>query len=125
LRIDRDADQFLQHQHIESAESDVRVRQLLTHTRVLQGKGFTFEQIKSELVNGGSLTNEALSKVVELKAALGAREQAKERLILFATIALFPPLMILELGVALFWARRGFGAWRRGQTFNFPMSVPG
>ncbi len=111
LRPDRDAAQYLKHQHVESAESDVQVRQLITHTRYLQGKGLTFEQIKSELLNSGSLTDEVLSTVVELKVNLGVRQHAKERLILFATIALFPPLIILELGVVLFWARRGFRAW--------------
>ena len=110
LRPDQDAAQYLKHQHIESAESDVQVRQLITHTRYLQRKGLTVEQIKSELFNSGSLTDEVLSKVVELKASLGVRQHAKERLILFATIALFPPLIILELGVVLFWARRGFRA---------------
>lgn len=33
LRPDHDAAQYLKHQHIESAESDVQVRQLITHTR--------------------------------------------------------------------------------------------
>ncbi len=125
LRPDRDAAQYLKHQHIETAESDVQVRQLITHTRYLQGKGLTFDQIKSELLNSGSLTNEVLNKMVELKAALGVREHAKERLILFATIALFPPLIILELGVVLFWVRRGFRAWMRGRNFELPMSASG
>jgi hypothetical protein len=49
--------------------------------------------------------------MVELKAALGVREHAKERLTLFAAIALLPPLLILELGAALLWARRGYRAW--------------
>ena len=111
LRPDRDAAQYFKHQHIESVESDVQVRQLLTHIRFLQGKGLTLEQIKSELLSSGSLTNEALSKVVELNAALGVREHAKERLALFASVALLPPLLILELGAVLFWARRGFKAW--------------
>ena len=110
LRPDRDAAQYLNLQHLEIDESDVQVRQLITHTRYLQGKGLTFEQIKSELLNSGSLTNEVLSKVVELKAGLGVREHAKERLTLFATVALLPPLIILEFGAVLFWARRGFRA---------------
>ena len=54
-----------------------------------------------------TLTNEVLNKMVELKAALGVREHAKERLTLFATIALVPPLIILELWAAVLWARRG------------------
>ena len=33
LLPDHDAAQYLKHQHIESAESDVQVRQLITHTR--------------------------------------------------------------------------------------------
>ena len=111
LRPDRDVTQYLKHQHILSAQSDVGVRQLLTHTRVLQAQRLTIEEIERELLDGGSLTYKVRSKVVELQAALGAREQAKERLILFATIALLPPLTALELGVALFWARRGLRAW--------------
>ncbi len=110
LRPDRDAAQYLDLQHLEIVESDVQVRQLMTHTRFLQGKGLTFDQIKSELLNSGSLTNEVLNKMVELKAALGVREHAKERLTLFATIALVPPLIILELWAAVLWARRGFRA---------------
>ena len=123
LRPDRDAAQYLNLQHLEIDESDVQVRQLITHTRYLQGKGLTFEQIKSELLNSGSLTNEVLNKVVELKAGLGVRQHAKERLMLFATIALFPPLIILELGVVLFWARRGFRAWANASRINLLSAV--
>ena len=123
LRPDRDAAQYLDLQHIESTESDVQVRQLITHTRFLQGKGLTFEQIKSELLNSGSLTNEVLNKMVELKAALGVREHAKERLTLFATVALLPPLIILELGAVLFWARRGFRAWMNASRMDLLSAV--
>ncbi len=123
LRPDRDAAQYLNLQHLEIAESDVQVRQLMTHSRFLQGKGLTFDQIKSELLNSGSLTNEVLNKMVELKAALGVRQHAKERLILFATIALFPPLIILELGVVLFWARRRFGAWMNASRMDLLSAV--
>ncbi len=123
LRPDRDAALYLKHQHVESAETDLQVRQLITHTRYLQGKGLTFEQIKSELLNSGSLTDEVLSKVVELKAAHGVREHAKGRLILFATIALLPPLIILELGAVLFWARRGFRAWMNASRMDLLSAV--
>ncbi len=123
LRPDRDAAQYLDLQHLEIAESDVQVRQLMTHTRFLQGKGLTFDQIKSELLNSGSLTNEVLNKMVELKAALGVREHAKERLTLFATVALLPPLIILELGAVLFWARRGFRAWMNASRMDLLSAV--
>jgi len=125
LRPDQVAVQYLKHQHIERADSDEQVRQLITHNSLLQGKGLTSEQIKKELLNSGSLTDEILSKVVELKVGLGIRQHAKERLTFFATIALFPPLIILELGVALFWARRGIRAWMRGRNFKPPVAVPG
>ncbi len=123
LRPDRDAAQYLNLQHLEIAESDVQVRQLMTHTRFLQGKGLTFDQIKSELLNSGSLTNEVLNKMVELKAALGVREHAKERLTLFASVALLPPLIILELGAVLFWARRGFRAWMNASRMDLLSAV--
>ena len=114
LRPDRDAAQYLDLQHLEVAESDVQVR---------QGKGLTFDQIKSELLNSGSLTNEVLNKMVELKAALGVREHAKERLTLFATVALLPPLLILELGAALVWTRRGFRALMNASCMDLLSAV--
>jgi hypothetical protein len=113
LRPDRDATRYLSDQDIDSAESNLQVRQLMTHAHVLQGKGLTSEQIESELLNGGSLTHDARRTMLELEAALGTREQARKRLILFATIALFPPLLILELAAGLFWAWRGLRAWRK------------
>jgi hypothetical protein len=123
LRPDRDAAQYLKHKHIEMAASDVHVRQLITHTRLLQGKDLTFDQIRSELLKSGSLNNDALNKMVELKAALDVSEHAQERLTLFVTVALLPPLIILELGAALFWTRRGFRVWANAYRIDLRTTV--
>jgi hypothetical protein len=70
LRPDRNAVQYLKHQHVEFAESDLQSRRLITHIRLLQGDGLTFDRIKSELLNNGSLTNEVVTEMIELNAAL-------------------------------------------------------
>lgn len=123
LRPDRDAAQYLKYKHIEMAASDVQVRQLITHTRLLQGKDRTFDQIRSALLKNGSLNNDALNKMVQLKAALDVSEHAQERLTLFVIVALLPPLIILELGAALFWTRRGFRVWANAYRIDLRTAV--
>jgi len=117
LRPDREAAQYLDLQHVESADSDLQSRQLFTQIRLLQGDGLTLDRIKSELLNSGSLTIGVLTEMIALNAALNARDHAKDRLTLFATVGLLLPLIILELGAALIWAPRGFrvgtnGPWK-------------
>ena len=114
LRPDRDAAQYLKHQHVETAESDLQTRQLFTHIRLLQGGGLALDRIESELLNSEFLTDEVLTEMIELNAALNAKAHAKDRLTLFATVGLLLPLIILELGAALIWAPRGFRALTNG-----------
>ncbi len=114
LRPDREAAQYLKHQHVESAESDLQSRQLFTHIRLLRSDGLTFDRIKSELLNGESLTIGVLTEMIELNAALNVRDHAKDRLTLFAAVGLFLPLIILELGAAMIWGRRGIRVWTSG-----------
>ncbi len=111
LRPDRDAAQYLKYQHVEINKSDLQSRQLVTHTRLLRGEGLAFDQIKDRLLNNGFLTKEVLNQLIELTTAISAKQQAEKRLTLFAAIALVPPLIILELGAALFWAGRAYKAW--------------
>ena len=111
LRPDRDAVQYLKHQDVEIYPSDLQVRQLVTHIRLLQGNEFALDQIKERLLSNRSLTNEAVSRIVEHKAVISAKQHAEERLALFAAIALGPHLIFLELGAALFWQRRGYTGW--------------
>ena len=110
LRPDRDAAQYLKYQHVEIDESDLQSLRLVTYIRLLQREGLASDQIKDRLLSNGFLTKEVLNKMIELKTALSAKEQAEKRLTLFAAIALVPSLIILELGVALFWAARGYKA---------------
>ncbi len=114
LRPDRDAAQYLDLQHVEVDESDLQTSQLATHIRLLRGDGLTFDRIKSELLNGGFLTHEVLTEMIELNAALSAKDHAKDRLTLFLTVGLLLPLTILELGTALIWAPRAFRVWTSG-----------
>ncbi len=112
LRPDRDAAQYLKYQHVEIDESDLQSRRLMAHIRVLRGEGLASDQIKDRLLSNGFLAKEVLNKMIELTTAFIAKEQAEKRLTLFAAIALVPSLIILELGVALFWAGRGYKAWK-------------
>ena len=111
LRPDRDAAQYLKYQHVEIDESDLQSRRLVAHIRVLRGEGLASDQIKDRLLSNGYFTKEVLNEMIELTTALSAKQQAEKRLTLFAAIALVPPLIILELGAALFWAGRGYKAW--------------
>jgi hypothetical protein len=136
LRPDREAAQYLDLQHVESADSDLQSRQLLTQIRLLRGDGLTLDQIESELFNSGPPTHEVLTEMIALNAALNAKDHAKDRLTLFATVGLLLPLIILELGAALIWAPRGFRAltngplkivasgkvWRAHRASRFPLS---
>ena len=136
LRPDRDAAQYLDLQHVEGAESDLQSRQLFTQIRLLRGDGLTLDRIESELLNSGSPTHEVLTEMIALNAALNAKDHAKDRLTLFATVGLLLPLIILELGAALIWAPRGFRAltngplkivasgkvWRAHRASRFPLS---
>ena len=111
LRPDRDAVQYLKHQDVEIYPSDLQIRQLVTHIRLLQGNEFSLDQIKEHLLSTRSLTNEAVNRMVEHKTVISAKQHAEERLALFAAIALVPPLIVLELGAALFWLRRRYTGW--------------
>jgi len=111
MRPDRDVTQYLKHQHVEIYPSDLQARQLVTHIRFLQGGEFALDQIKERLLSNRSFTKEAVNRMVEHKAVISAKLQAEERLTLFAMIALVPPLIVLELGAALFWLRRGYTGW--------------
>ena len=111
LRPDRDAVQYLKHQDVEIYPSDLQIRQLVTHIRLLQGNEFSLDQIKEHLLSTRSLTNEAVNRMVEHKTVISAKQHAEERLALFAAIALVPPLIVLELGAALFWLQHGYTGW--------------
>jgi hypothetical protein len=111
LRPDRDAAQYLGLQHLEVDESDLQTRQLVTHIRHLRREGLALDQIKGGLLSSAAFSNEIVDRMIEFETALGAKEQAEGQLTLFAAIALAPPLLILELGAALLWARRSYRAW--------------
>ncbi len=111
LRPDRDAAQYLNLQHLEIAESDLRTRQLVTHIRHLRREGLALDQIKGSVLSSTTFTNEIVDRMIEFETALRAKEQAEDQLTLFAVIALLPPLLILELGAALVWTRRGYKVW--------------
>ncbi len=110
LRPDRDAARYLDLQHLEVDESDIQTRQLVTHIRFLRGEGLALDQIKGSVLSSTTFTNEIVDRMIEFETALRAKEQAEDQLTLFATIALLPPLIILELWAAVLWARRGFRA---------------
>ena len=111
LRPDRDAVQYLDLQHVEVDGFDLQTRQLVTQIRLLRGEGLPLDQIKERVLSSTTFTNEIVDRMIEFETALGAKEQAGDQLTLFAAIALAPPLIILELGAALLWARRGYRAW--------------
>ncbi len=111
LRPDRDAALYLKHQHVENAESDLQSRQLFTQIRFLRGEGLALDQIKGSVLSSSTFTNEIVDRMIEFETALRAKEQAEDQLTLFAVIALLPPLLILELGAALVWTRRGYKVW--------------
>ncbi len=106
LRPDRAATQYLKHQHAWIDESYIEAHQLVTIIRALQSEGLTLDQIKSRVLSKGLLTDKVSTQIAELKSALSEKDHAQERLALFATVALFPPLILLELGAVFFWARR-------------------
>lgn len=108
LRPDRDAAQYLNYQHVEVDETNLQTRQLMTQIRHLRSEGLAFDQIKDKVLSNGAPTAEIVDKTIELEANLSAKAHAERRLTLFAAIALVPPLVILELGAALFCARRGY-----------------
>jgi hypothetical protein len=110
LRPDRYAGQYWNLQHVEVDESDIQTRQLVTHIRFLRGEGLALDQIKGSVLSSTTFTNEIVDRMIEFETALRAKEQAEDQLTLFATIALVPPLLILELWAAVLWARRGFRA---------------
>ncbi len=110
LRPDRDAVQYLDLQHVEVDGFDLQTRQLVTQIRFLRGEGLPLDQIKEKVLSSTTFTNEIVDRMIELETALRAKEQAGDQLSLFAAIALLPPLLILELGAALVWTRRGFRA---------------
>ena len=111
LRPDRDAAQYLDLQHLEVDASDLQTRQLVTQIRFLRGEGLALDQIKGSVLSSTTFANEIVDRMIEFETALRAKEQAEDQLTLFAVIALLPPLLILELGAALRWARRGCRAW--------------
>ena len=111
LRPDRDVTQYLKHQHVGTYPSDMQARQLVTHIRLLQIDGLALDQVRGRLLSNGSITNGAVNRMMELKAVINAKQQAEERLTLFAAIALAPPLIVLEFGAALIWLRGGYTGW--------------
>ncbi len=123
LRPDRDAAQYLRHQHVESAESDLQSRQLFTRIRFLRGEGLALDQIKGSVLSSTTFTNEIVDRMIEFETALRAKEQAEDQLTLFATIALLPPLIILELWAAVLWARRGFRACMNASRIDLLSAV--
>jgi hypothetical protein len=114
LRPDRDAAQYWTHQSVGIDVSDITARQAVTHIRLLQGRGLSLDLVRRELLSSSALTDTVLTELIQLHAALAAKDHAKAQLTLFASIALIPPLLLLELGVALIWTRRGFRAWTNG-----------
>ena len=56
LRPDRDAVQYLKYQDVEIYPSDLQIRQLVTHIRLLQGNEFALDQIKEHLLSTRSLS---------------------------------------------------------------------
>ncbi len=114
LRPDQDAAQYWMRQSVEIDVSDVIARQAVAHIRLLQGRGLTLDQVRHELLGNSALTDTVLTEMIELNSALSAKDHAKAQLTLFASIALLPPLFLLELGAALFWTRRGYQVWVKG-----------
>ncbi len=104
-----------------SKQLSTKLKQVQTHIRLLQGEGLSLDQIKSRLLINGSPTDQVSAEMIELNVALSEKDHAKDRLTLFATIALLPPLIILELGAALVWARRGCRVWANLRR-TIPMS---
>jgi hypothetical protein len=123
LRPDRDAAQYLRHQHVESAESDLQSRQLFTQIRHLRREGLALDQIKGRVLSSTAFTHEIVDRMIEFETALRAKEQAEDQLTLFAAIALAPPLLILELGAALLWALRSYRAWTNALPMDLRATV--
>jgi len=111
LRPDQDWSQYLKHQHVGVYPSDLKARQLVTQVRLLHGDGLAIDQIEERLLSNRSLTGEAMARLADHKAAFDAKRRAEERLTRFAAIAMFPPLLVLEFGLALLWLRRGYTVW--------------
>jgi hypothetical protein len=111
LRPDQDWSQYLKHRHVGVYPSDLKARQLVTQVRLLQGDGHAVDQIVERLLSNRPSTSEAVARLADHKAALDAKRRAEERLARFAAIALFPPFLVLELGAALLWLRRGYSLW--------------
>jgi hypothetical protein len=118
LRPDRDAAQYLDLQHLEVDASDLQTRQLVTQIRFLRGEGLALDQIKGSVLSSTTFANEIVDRMIEFETALRAKEQAEDQLTLFATIAMVPPLIILELGAMFFWARRRFRAWMNASRMD-------
>jgi hypothetical protein len=116
LRPDRDLAQYVKYQNVGIYPSDLQARQLITHFQLLRGDGLELDRVKESLLSSGSLTNEAWSRVMKHQAVLGAKLRAKERIAFFVAIVLVPPLTVLELGAALFWARRGYGVLLKARS---------
>ncbi len=123
LRPDQDVGQYLDLQHLEIDESDLQTRQLMTDIRHLRGEELPLDQIKERVLSSTAFTNEIVDRIIEFETALRAKEQAVEKLTLFAAIALFPPLLILELGAALVWTRRGFRACMNASRIDLLSAV--
>jgi hypothetical protein len=123
LRPDRDAAQYLNLQHVEVDESDLQTRQLVTHIRHLRGEELPLDQIKERVLSSTTFTNEIVDRMIEFETALRVKEQAESQLTLFATIALVPPLIILELWAAVLWARRGFRACMNASRIDLLSAV--
>ena len=113
LRPDRDAAKYLRFQHTGIDQLEIETSQLVAHIRGLQSKQITTDQIKSTLLSNGTVTDDLLTEVIEFVAGLKEKVDAKERLTRFATIALLLPLIILEVGAALIWARRRSKVWTK------------
>ena len=122
FRPDRDAAWYLEHRRAEADGADIAARQLVAHIRLLHTNRLTSDEIVSRLAINGALTGGDPAAVIALEAALRKEKEAERRLARFATVALLPPLIILELGAALLWTRRRV---RKRTGFADAVSGPG
>lgn len=116
LRPDRDAAQYMKYQHIEHDSADIRTRQLLTHIHLLRKEGFALHQIEDKLLSSTTFDAGTVANVIELQIDLDTRAEIVTRLKRFAALALVPPIIMLELGAASVWTRRGLRAWQTKLT---------
>jgi hypothetical protein len=95
----------------------LQIREFVTQEKPVGGIG------KGSVLSSTTFTNEIVDRMIEFETALKAKEQAEDQLTLFATIALVPPLIILELWAAVLWARRGFRACMNASRIDLLSAV--